>query len=137
MTKRLIIAIPLLAACIAFGQADQKAITKMFSEQTVAANRGDVNAYMASVDPSSSGYQKTKEAMTQVFTTYKLKFTAESFKVVFVKGNTAQIKTTMVTKKISGPEFRDNRLKMTTNLIKKGGKWLMSSSKIGSVEYLD
>lgn len=137
MTKRLFIAIPLFAASMAFGQADEKAITKMFADQTAAANKGDVNGYMATVDPASGGYQKTKEAMTQVFSTYKLKFTSENFKVVYVKGNTAQIKTTMVTKKISGPGFRDNRLKMTTNLIKKGGKWLMSSSKIGSVEYLD
>jgi len=137
MTKRILIAIPLLVASMAFGQSEQKAIGKMFADQTAAANRGDVVAYMATVDPASASYKQTKDAMTQIFKTYKLKFTAENFSIVSVKGTTAQIKTTMVTTKISGPEFRNNRLKMTTTLIKKGGKWLMTASKISGVEYLD
>ena len=137
MTKRLLVVAPLLAVCLAFGQADQKAISAMFAQQTDAANKGDIVAYMATIDPQSAGYLKTKDAMTKVFAAYKLKFTAESFKVLSVKGATAQVQTTMVTKKISGPAFKNNRLKMTINLIKRSGKWLMTSSKIGAIEYLN
>jgi hypothetical protein len=92
---------------------------------------------MATVDPSSPSYAKTEQGMKMVFRTYKLKFALEDFKILSVKGNTAQIQATTLTKKVSGPAFRNNRVKMTTILVKKAGKWLMSGSKVDKIDYLN
>ena len=137
MTKRLFFAIPLLAASFAYGQSEEKAIRSMVSRQTSAANAADVAGYMATVDPKSPGYGQTKSAMEAVFHTYKLKFKSESIKILSIKGTTAQVQMVTLTTRISGPKFRDNRVKMTANLIKRSGKWLMSTAKVDKFDYLN
>ena len=75
--------------------------------------------------------------MKQIFTTYKLNFKLESLKILSLTASTAKIQIVTLTTKVSGPAFKNNRVKLTTDLIKRGGKWLMRNSKVNNIEYVD
>ena len=136
MTKKLLIIIPFLTISVAHGQSEAKAIRAMFDKQLVAANSGDLKGYMATIDPATPSYAPTEKAMGTIFQSYKLKFSLESFKVTSIQAKSATVATIMVTKKISGPKFKDNRIKMTMTAVKKGGKWLLSGTKLEKIDYL-
>jgi hypothetical protein len=92
---------------------------------------------MSTVDPKSPGYEQTKKGMATIFRSYKLNYKVESFKVISITGASALIKVVIKTTKISGPAFRNNRVRMTEKLVKKNGKWLTNDSKMDGVDYLD
>jgi hypothetical protein len=126
-----------VASSAACAQSQEAAIKKMIQRQITAMNKCDVGGYMATVDPSVPQYEQTKQTMTMLFSKYKLKATVESVKVAMVSSDTAKVTMTVVTSKISGPAFRNNRMVSINTVVKRNGKWLTSATKVSKLDYLD
>ncbi len=135
-TKLGLIAITCLCAGMAQAQSDQKAIKAMFQKQASAMGTGNIAAYMSTIDTTIPAYSQTETMMRKLFSVYKLKATIERLKVGPIKGTTAQVEMVLLTKKVSGPAFKNNRTTITSLVNKRSGKWVTSDSKIDKIEYL-
>ncbi len=105
--------------------------------QVDALNRQNLNASMDGIHPSSPMFQSTKEFGEVIFKNYKLRFTLQNVALESISADTAKVRFTQMTKKISGPEFRNNRLVGIHTLKKYQGRWKIYDSKTIKIEYLD
>jgi hypothetical protein len=105
--------------------------------QLDALNRQNLNTSMDSIHPSSPMFQSTKEFGETLFKNYKLRFTLQNLVLESITADTAKVRFTQITRKISGPEFQNNRLTGVHTLKKHQGKWKIYDSKTIKIEYLD
>jgi hypothetical protein len=128
----------LIFGCGGPGRASSDAdITAAVTENLKAMEREDVNATMATIDPSSPGFQSTQELIKLIFEQYDLKYELSDLKVTEKKGNEAQVSFSQVTRKVSGPDFRDNKITGVHTLRFTGGKWKIYNSTVSTTDYLD
>jgi hypothetical protein len=135
--KPLVVASIVLIASLAGAQSQEAAIKSMFDRQISTLTKGDVEGYMSTIDPSIPQYGQTKKTMAFLFSKFKLKTKLESFKVLSISGSTAKVSMVVLTTKVSGPEFRNNRVSSVNTVMKKNGKWVTSATKVTKFEYLD
>jgi hypothetical protein len=107
------------------------------SDNLKAMEREDVDATMATIDETSPGYQSTKDLIKIIFEQYDLKYELSDLKVTEKKDKEAKVSFTQVTRKVSGPEFRDNKINGVHTLRLVGGKWKIFNSVVTNTEYLD
>jgi hypothetical protein len=107
------------------------------SDNLKAMEQEDVNATMATIDESSPGYQTTKDLIKIIFEQYDLKYELSDLKVIERKDNEAKVGFTQVTRKVSGPEFRDNKITGVHTLRLSKGKWKIYNSVVSTTDYLD
>jgi hypothetical protein len=101
-----------------------------------ATNNGDIDAYMACLDPSSPVYPTTRSALEALVASYKIHVELNEASIVDQSDTVAHVHVVMTTTKVSGPAFRDNRLTAVMELHKVNGKWLIYGQTISNVEYL-
>jgi len=106
----------------------------MMEGQIDAMNKEDVDAYLATVDPDSPAYAPTKEQIKKLFDTYDLQATLDEFQLVSNKDNEAEVRTTITTKKVKGPQFSDNKVIALHSVKKKNDKWVVVASKIEDIK---
>jgi hypothetical protein len=123
----------LVAGCSKNVDAELKAV---FQTQLDAMNKEDMDAYMASIDPEAGVYASTKATMPLILQTYDVKATMDSFEVVSKTEDSAQVRTVIVTKKVSGPDFKDNKVTALHTLKLKNGKWLLTETKVEKIDFL-
>jgi len=126
-----------LAATFSFGQSEEKAIQAMLARQTQSMNNRDVRSYMSTLDPTIPQYSQTQKLMTKLLSVYKLNSKLESWKITSIHGNSAKVIMVVLTTKLSGPKFRNNRATTINTLVKRNGKWLTSDTKMTKLDYLD
>lgn len=102
-----------------------------------AMNEKNLKAAMDTIDPTSQGYSQTEAMTEKVFQIYDLRFELKSAKVINKKIDEAEVRIVQITKKIKGPDFRDNETTTVQILKKINGKWKISNSKMEDVKYLD
>ncbi len=115
----------------------EEAIKAVIEKQVVAMNKGDVEGYLSTLDPGSSLYELNKALYEPLLSQYKFDVTLEKFQIVEIKDTTATIKKVLVTKKVSGPDFTDNRTEIEDKLVKKADGWKVNESTPGNVEELN
>lgn len=114
----------------------EEAIKALIEKQVAAMNKGDVEGYLSTLDPGSTLYELNKALYEPLLSQYKFEVTLEKFEIVDVKENTATVKKVLVTKKVSGPDFVDNRTEIEDKLVKKEDGWKVNESTPGKVEEL-
>jgi hypothetical protein len=119
------------------GASSDADILAAINENLTAMEREDVNATMATIDENSPGYATTKDLIKVIFDEYDLKYEISDLKVVEKKGNEAKVSFTQVTRKVSGPEFRDNKITGLHTLRYTGGKWRIFDSAVQTTDYLN
>jgi predicted small lipoprotein YifL len=107
------------------------------SENLKAMENEDVDATMATIDENSPGYQSTKDLIKVIFEQYDLKYELSDLKVIEKNKNEAKVSFTQVTRKVSGPEFRDNKITGVHTLRLSRGKWKIFNSVVKTTDYLD
>ncbi len=105
--------------------------------QIDALNRQDLKASMDAMHPSSPAFQTTKDFGKMIFENYQLRFKLQSTAIESITADTAKVRFTQTTKKITGPEFRNNRVDGVHILKKYKGKWKIYDTKTIKIEYLD
>jgi ketosteroid isomerase-like protein len=126
-----------VAACSNKEKADRELLLQTVQRNADAMNTEDLAGYMSTIDPESPSYEGTKKMLEGMFATYDLTATIESAKILKYKSSEAAVEIVQLTKKKSGPEFRDNRLKMISTFSKTPDGWKMIKSDIIKTEYLD
>jgi hypothetical protein len=111
-------------------------LTKVCYQQIEALNRGDVKAYMATMDETSPVFLATQETFGKLTAVYRLKAEIEDIEILSLENNRATVKIKQITKKVSGPEFMDNRSIFEHTLRKSGGTWKFVETKVIKVEKL-
>ena len=131
-----ILILVLVAGC-ATGPVDpDNVVTAVIYENMAAAQREDIEALKATMDPRGPKFQQIDESMEPLFYMYEFSYEMEEVKVVKKSASMAQVSFVQVTRKIKGPQFRDNRLIGVHILRKTKGKWRIFRSLIKKVEYL-
>ena len=118
------------------GERDIEAAKLTLEENIRTLNEEDLEAHMATIDEESAVFEPTKATLEVLIKTYDLETEITAVEVVESDADTIKIRAEQITKKISGPEFRDNRLKAVHTLKKRDGKWKISATEIESIEYL-
>jgi hypothetical protein len=116
---------------------EKAAIKSVLILQFKALNEENIEAYMATIDPSSPGFELTRNVTAKVFYSIDLKYVMNKFNVVSISNNTAIVRVDQTTTKIRGPQFRNNRLLLLHNFKKSNEKWKMFSSEVEKIEYLN
>jgi hypothetical protein len=97
----------------------------------------DIDGAMSTVDPESAAYASTRDFTASIFELYDLSYEMSELNVTSRSDTEASVHFVQVTRKLSGPDFRDNRVEGEHTLRKVGGVWLISDSRIDSIDYLD
>lgn len=117
--------------------SEKAAIQSVVVLNLKALNEENIEAYMATIDPKSPGFELTKNAIAQSFSIYDLNYVMNKFDVTTITGNTAIVTVDQTTTKIQGPQFRNNRMVLKHQFNKSNGQWKMFSSEFQKVEYLN
>jgi len=97
----------------------------------------DLSGVMSTIDPESALYSSTEVFVENLFELYDLKFIVESIEIIEQTEERAKVSFTQLTMKVSGPEFKNNRIKGYHTLRKSDGSWLMLDTKILETNYID
>ena len=118
------------------GDPDIEAAKATLAENTRTLNEEDLEAHMATVDENSAVFEPTKATLEVLLKNYDLETEMTVIEVVESNTDTIKIRAEQSTKKISGPEFRDNQITAVHTLKKRDGKWKISATDIEKIEYL-
>ena len=97
----------------------------------------DIEGAMSTIHPESAMLTNTENIMKQLFETYDLNYKIEKIEVVKNDSNEAEVDFVQLTTKISGPEFRNNRLTGKHFLKKHNNSWKIFITKATNIEYLN
>jgi hypothetical protein len=110
---------------------------EVVSTQLEALNLEDLNAAIDAIHPSSPDLPQTKDWTEKLFKIYDLRYTLEKNTLESETENTAKVRFSQTTEKISGPVFRNNHIDGVHVLKKYDGKWKIYETQIIKIEFLD
>jgi len=113
-----------------------EAAKSVFRANVKALNEENLDAYMATLDSGSSGFEQTRALIQNLFETYDLRYEIDAIEVVEASTETIKLRVTQSTKKISGPAFNNNQLVAIHTLRKRNGEWKISETEVKDVEAL-
>jgi len=111
-------------------------ITDVLQRNVQASNDEDISAYMVTLHPDSPSYTTTETFMRQLNNYYDLNYQLESASVIESSEDEASVSFVLVTRLVSGPAFRDNRVTATMTLRKYNGEWRIYNQVVSNIEYL-
>jgi hypothetical protein len=106
-------------------------------ENIRAMNSKDLDKMMATIDEQSESYDKTKELAGRLFAAYDLRYELDSATVIEKTDDNAKVECVQTTRKVSGPAFRDNRIRIVHLLRNVDGEWKIYGSLTKKIDYLD
>lgn len=106
-------------------------------ENIRASNAEDKQAYMATIHPDSPAYKTTEETLDTIFDNYDLSYRVSNVSVIEENNREVKFSFSLVTRKIRGPEFRDNQVDGIIILRKDGDAWKIYNQTVDNIKYLD
>ena len=97
----------------------------------------NLSGVMSTVDPESDQYSSTELLVENLFERFDLEFIVEEIKIIEQSDEQAKVNFTQLTKKVSGPQFKNNRIKGTHTLRKSDGSWLIFDTKILETNFIN
>ena len=88
-----------------------------------AMNDEDIAGYMATIHPQGSGYAQTEAVLAELFETYDLSTTLTDVRLESETADEARVYALMTTRRLSGPDFNNNRIDVVFVLRKHHGEW--------------
>jgi hypothetical protein len=113
------------------------AITSVVYENIAAHNAEDVDRYIATMHPQSPDYAELRQVLEEMYSAFDLQSTLSDVELLEASTRGARVSFVLVTRKIHGPDFRDNRVQGVFVLRKQDGEWRLQDQEIASIEYLD
>lgn len=111
---------------------------KRVVEQNVQYSKTeDLNGTLSLVEASGPLLANTSAVLKQVFAIYDLEYLLNHVDVKEVKTDTAVVITNVTVKKMTGPEFKDNRSITTTTLHKINGSWKIGVASAVKTDFLN
>jgi hypothetical protein len=112
-------------------------ILAVINDQIKALNKRDANAALAFMHPDAPGLAAIRESTEQITAAADLLYVIQDLKVESATETEAKVRYTQVTQKVSGPEFRNNRVVGIHTLRKYQGHWRLYSTEVVKVEFLN
>lgn len=103
--------------------------------QIKALNRRDAAGAIAPMHPDAAGLAQARRMTEELTATYDLVYMIQSLTIVSKEKNEARVRFVQMTERVSGPEFRRNRVTGVHTLRKYQNSWRIFSTKMESVEY--
>ena len=100
-------------------------------------NNEDLSGVMSTIDPESELYSSTAIYVEKLFERFDLKFIVEKIEIIEQSDESAKVRFTQLTMKLSGPEFRNNRIKGNHTLRKSNGSWLICNTEILETNFIN
>ncbi len=101
-----------------------------------ASNAEDITAYMATIHSHSPVHAQTESMLSPMFAQYDLSFRMTNLDVIEQTEKEARVAFVLVTRKIRGPEFRDNQVTGVMILRPENGAWKIYNQEVDAIEYL-
>jgi len=102
-----------------------------------ALNRRDAPGALAMMHPDAPDLARIRATTEQITAVADLLYILRDLQLESADENEAKVRFTMVTQKVSGPEFRNNRVEGIRTLKKHHGEWKNYSTQVSKVEFLD
>ena len=112
-------------------------LKEVVEENLAALNAEDLGGASATIHTKSPIYHGTKRAAKEVFRAYDLRAKLLSCKYVGTDGEYAVVRVRQETKKVRGPDFRNNEMDAMHVFRKEKGKWKFWAMAVLEVKYLD
>ena len=106
-------------------------------ENIKAMENEDLDRVMATIDEESEAYAQTKKLARLLFEKYDLRYELDSVRVIGQTESEAKVECVQITRKVSGPDFRDNRIDIVHRLRSTDGIWRIYSSQVNRIDYLN
>lgn len=130
----------LIINCNVFAKtkSEEAAIQACIENEFKALQDEDIDAFWALRKAATAQErEQTNALLNMAFENYDLSFKIESYKLLNVDSEKARVEVVAVTRKMNGPEFKDNRSKSQYFLKKIDGRWYIVKTENLSVEYLE
>jgi hypothetical protein len=105
--------------------------------QVKALNHREASTALACMHPQAPGLDETRKTTEEVTATYDLLYMIQSLALEAADEKEATVRFTQVTQKVSGPEFRNNRVTGIHTLRKYEGTWKIYYTQVLTIDYLD
>lgn len=102
-----------------------------------AANTEDLEGYMDTIHPDSPYFASTRTTMQNIFATYDLSYDITDIELLEQTDTEARVRFTLVTERITGPEFNDNIVNGVFNMRIDNGVWKIYDQTLDEVEYIN
>lgn len=128
----------LVIGCQSNEKSVEELVTEVIEKNLKYVEEENIDKYMTTMHPNSPVYEKTEQTMEKLVKVYDLEYKLQEVNVISKKDDEVKIEVVQITKKIKGPQFRDNQTK-ATHILKKDdkGQWKIYNTKINNIEYLD
>lgn len=100
-------------------------------------NDENIEGTLSTIFPGSDSYDATENLVKKLFKVYDLNYKLEKIEVVEENDKKAVVNFTQLTTKVSGPNFKNNRVMGTHILKKDGDSWKIFSTKILDTKFIN
>lgn len=112
-------------------------ITAVIYRNIAAANNEDLDAYMDTIHPESLFYNSTRRTISWMFKTYDLDYQLSGVELEGQTDQEARVAFVIFTRKLRGPDFRNNQLTGVFILQPYAGLWKIYDQEITNIEYIE
>ncbi|MCT8136845.1 hypothetical protein H1D32_03175 [Anaerobacillus sp. CMMVII] len=116
---------------------DEEQMIQVVKDNLLSANNKNIDDYMATIHVESPLYQSTRDTMLKIYSVYDLEYSFVEIEVIDVSGDTGAVRFIQTTRKINGPEFRDNQLEGINIMKKYNDEWKIYDTEVLDIVYLD
>jgi hypothetical protein len=92
---------------------------------------------METIHPKAGGRLFTRTAMQDLFEKYDLRYDVYNLKILEQTEEETRVSFTLITRKVRGPAFRNNRVDGVMVLRLDKGLWKIYDQEVNNVTYLD
>lgn len=117
-----------------YSNSTEGKVKKVIKMNLEAMEEESIEKYMETVETSDP--YTLKDQLTSLFQMYDLKYTIEDLKLLSSNDKEAEVEAVQVTRKVQGPQFNNNRLRIVHQLTHKDGKWKICYSEVKSSEHV-
>jgi len=97
----------------------------------------NLDGVMSTIHPESPSFKTTENLAKQLFKIFNLNYKIEKLEVTNENEQEATVNFIQLTTKISGPQFKNNRIQGVHIVRKDGDSWKLYSTKILNTEFLN
>ncbi len=114
-----------------------KEIIALIHKHAKAAENEKVEEYMDTLHEQSPVFASARQTVERMFAVYDLTYKLEDVKVIEKSDQEAKVEYILTTRKITGPQFRNNKIWAVATLMKSDGKWKIYKTVIRNFEFFD
>ena len=109
----------------------------MIAENIAAHNAEDIDRYMDTIHRLSPARLTTRAMLETSYRDYDLSSQIYGLRIIEMDEREAKVSFVLITKKIRGGQFADNKVEGTMILRKQGKEWKLYGQEVDKITYLD